>query len=151
MIRAKGASERLATGAIGLFLAVLSWSSPTSAAEYQLVVIEPPAGYERSTAFGVNKLGEVVGRFYNIDPDTGDPKDRQAYVWDSVNGPRLLPTLHGESGAWGINQTGRVSGYSFNAATQERAALWNISTNEITDLGTLTNGTTGASGASSTA
>ena len=148
---ANGISGRVAAGGIGVLLAALTWSSSTTAAEYQAVAIEPPAGYEWSLAWGVNRLGEVVGRFYNIDPDTGGAQDRQAFVWDSVNGARLLPTLHGESGAWDLNQGGQVSGYSFNAAGQERAALWSISTNEISDLGTLTNPTTGASGPSSTA
>jgi probable HAF family extracellular repeat protein len=150
MKNATGFGGRLAAGSIGILLAVLTWSSRGTAADYQVVAIEPPAGYERSLGRGVNRLGEVVGRFYNIDPDTGDAKDRQAFVWDSVKGARLLPTLQGESSAWAINQPGQASGSSFNAAGQERAALWNTSTNELTDLGTLTNTTTGASGPTST-
>ena len=142
---------RAVTAGIGILLAVLAWSSSAIAAEYQAVTIAPPAGYESSLGRGVNELGEVVGRVYNVDPDTGDPKDRRAFLWDSVNGVRLLPTLQGESSPWDINQDGRASGYSFNAAGQERAAHWDTVTNEILDLGTLTNTTTGQSGPTSTA
>jgi probable HAF family extracellular repeat protein len=150
-MRAKGAGGWAAAGGIGFLLAVLIWSSPATAAQYQVVGIEPPTGYEGSSAWGLNRLGEVVGRFFNIDPSTSDVTDRQAFVWDSINGVRLLPTLHGESGGWHINQLGQASGFSFNETGQQRAARWNVSTNAITDLGALTNTTTRVSGPTSSA
>ena len=73
-------------------------------------------------------------------------QDRQAFIWDRASGVRALATLSGESVAWGINQAGSASGYSFDPGGQQRAAWWNVSTNQITDIGTLTGPTSTAYG-----
>jgi hypothetical protein len=56
---------------------------------------------------------KLVGRFYNVDSGTGEAINRKAFIWDRTSGARLLSTLSGESSAWGINNNGYVSGYSY--------------------------------------
>jgi probable HAF family extracellular repeat protein len=134
----------------GLFFLCLLTASNAFAYDYQVTVIQPPAGYTASRAMGINNLGEVVGRFYNID-GSGDAVDRHAFVWDKTNGASLLSTLAGETSAWAINDNGFVAGYSYNAAGKQRAALWDLENGTVDDLGTFRNSTTGVYGESGTA
>jgi len=119
--------------------------SVVSAYDYHALAIPPLLGTERSFALGINNQGQVVGRSYNFIEETG-VQDRQAFIWDRASGVRALATLSGESVAWGINQAGSASGYSFDPGGQQRAAWWNVSTNQITDIGTLTGPTSTAYG-----
>jgi hypothetical protein len=134
----------------GLFLLCLFTASNAFAYDYQVTEIQPPAGYTASRAMGINNLGEVVGRFYNADSDTGGAINRQAFVWDPVNGAALLQTLSGESSAWDINDNGFVSGYSYNAGGKQRAVLWDLDEGTLDDIGGLRNPATGVYGESST-
>jgi probable HAF family extracellular repeat protein len=63
----------------------------------------------------------------------------------------LLTTLSGECSAWGINNNGYVSGYSYTSQGNQHAVVWNSTTNAITDIGTLRNTITSAYGPTSTA
>jgi probable HAF family extracellular repeat protein len=135
----------------GLLFLCLFTASNAFAYDYQITEIQPPAGYTASRATGINNLGEVVGRFYNIDAATGDAVDRQAFVWDKTNGASLLSTLAGETSAWVINDNGFVAGYSYNAAGKQHATLWDLEDGTVDDLGTFRNTSTGAYGESSTA
>ena len=135
----------------GLLFLCLFTASNSFAYDYQVTAIQPPAGYTASRAMGINNLGEVVGRFYNVNPTTGEAINRKAFVWDPTNGAALLRTLNGESSAWGINDNGFVAGYSYNAAGKQRAALWDTQKDTILEIGALTNETTGQTGESSTA
>jgi probable HAF family extracellular repeat protein len=122
-----------------------------SADQYEVTAIEPVSGWERSKAYGINNLSQVVGRFHNYDAANDLDIDRQAFIWDIAGGARLLPTLSGESGAWGINDNGLVSGFSFNAGGYQRAVRWNSADDTLVEIGTLENSATGVSGDSSTA
>jgi probable HAF family extracellular repeat protein len=135
----------------GLFFLCLFTASNAFAYDYQVTEIQPPVGYTASRAMGINNLGEVVGRFYNVDPATGEAVNRKAFVWDKTNGASLLVTLAGEASAWDINDNGFVAGYSYNAEGKQRAALWDLQEGTIDDIGTLRNTSTGVSGESSTA
>ena len=151
MINLKPSIKKRLLVALGVIFLV-AWSSlPSYAYDYQPAEIAPLAGYERSRALGINNAGEVVGRFYNVNADTGEAVDRQAFIWDQTRGARLLSTLSGESSAWGINNHGMVSGYAYTSDGSQHAALWDTSDNSIVDIGTLTNTTSGASGPTSTA
>jgi probable HAF family extracellular repeat protein len=137
--------------AVGALWLALAWGSVAFAYEYQAVAIPPLSAREASTAFGINNQGQVVGRSYNVNPTTGAVEDREGFIWDVVNGARALITLSGQSGPWGLNEAGRASGYSYNQSGEQRAVWWNVSSNQITDIGTLTNPNTQASGPTSTA
>lgn len=108
---------------------------------YETTILQPPAGYERSSFYGINALGQAVGKFSNYDPVAEENTDRQAIVWDPVNGVAMLPTLSGQTATWAINDSGQVAGYSFNAEGFKRAVRWDDdgSSFSIHDLGTLFN------------
>jgi probable HAF family extracellular repeat protein len=133
-----------------LFLCLFTGSN-AFAYDYQVTEIQPLPGYTASRAMGINNLGEVVGRFYNLNPSTGEAINRKAFVWDPTNGAYLLPTLSGECSAWGINDNGFAVGYSYNASAKQRAVLWDLHVNTIDDIGALRNPTTLVYGESSTA
>jgi uncharacterized membrane protein len=135
----------------GIFFLCLFTVSNAFAYDYQITEIQPPAGYTASRAMGINNLGQVVGRFYNIDTATGDAVDRHAFVWDKNDGASLLSTLAGETSAWAINDNGFVAGYSYNGAGKQRAALWDLESGTVDDLGAFRNSSTGVYGESSTA
>ena len=135
----------------GLFLLCLFTASNAFAYDYKVTEIQPLPGYTASRAMGINNLGEVVGRFYNLNPTTGEAINRKAFVWDPTNGAYLLPTLSGECSAWDINDNGFAVGYSYNASAKQRAVLWDLHVNTIDDIGALRNPTTGVYGGSSTA
>jgi len=119
--------------------------------EYEVRGIEPLAGYQRSKIFGINNSGMVVGRFYNYNAETDKEVDRQAFIWSKTEGAKALPSLYGESGAWGVNDAGLASGYSYNEEENQRAVRWDSKSGTVVDIGTLTNANTGANGDSSTA
>jgi len=121
--------------------------------EYDVIAIEPPPDREGSKAHGINNSGQVSGRFHNYDPVQERDADRQAFFWDPSGGAVVLPTLSGDSSAWGLNDNGVVSGYSRNASGYERAAAWDSQETPISivDIGALTNTTTGVSGDTSSA
>jgi probable HAF family extracellular repeat protein len=135
----------------GAFLLCLSINSFSLAFDYQASEIGPLAGYTSSRALGINNAGQVVGRFYNIDSGTGEAINRKAFIWDRAGGARLLSTLSGDSSAWGINNNGYVSGYSYTSQGNQHAVVWNSTTNAITDIGTLRNTITSVYGPTSTA
>jgi probable HAF family extracellular repeat protein len=127
----------------------------TATPEYVPVAIEPAAGHTRSRAYGINDLGQVAGRVSNWDEANQLTVDRNAFFWDPVSGLQLLPGLGGESGAWGLNNQGQASGWSYlssDPAAFERAVRWEMTAIPITvtGLGTLAN-TDGVSGDNSTA
>ncbi len=124
----------------------------STAYEYEALAIEPLSGRARSSARGINNFGQVVGRSHNYDVANDEDVNQEAFVWGPTGGARILGTLSGVSSAWGINDDGAVSGYSFNADGFERAARWDIykSPFAVDDIGTLDN-TSGVSGDSSTA
>ena len=95
-------------------------------------------GYEKSSFYGINRLGQAVGKFSNYDPVADQDIDRQAIVWDPVNGVVMLPTLFGQTATWAINDSGQIAGYSHNEDGHKRAVRWDYF-NSITDLGTLYN------------
>ena len=80
MINLKPSIKKRLLVALGVIFLV-AWSSlPSYAYDYQPAEIAPLAGYERSRALGINNAGEVVGRFYNVNADTGEAVDRQAFI-----------------------------------------------------------------------
>jgi len=83
--------------------------------------------------------------------------DSQAFIWDSTNGYKVLPPLveNAESGVWGINANGQVSGHSNDAEEHKHAVRWDntgglVEDIVIVDIGTLANITTGVNGETST-
>jgi hypothetical protein len=136
---------------VSALLLCLSISSISLAFDYQALEIAPLAGYASSRALGINNAGQVVGRFYNIDSGTGEAINRKAFIWDRTGGARLLSTLSGECSAWGINNNGYASGYSYTSQGNQHAVIWNSTTNAITDIGTLRNTVTSVYGPTSTA
>lgn len=108
---------------------------------YETTILQPPAGYERSSFYGINASGQAAGKFFNFDPVAEKNIDRQAIVLDPVNGVAILPTLSGQTATWAINDSGQVAGYSFNAEGFQRAVRWDNdgSSFSIHDLGTLYN------------
>jgi probable HAF family extracellular repeat protein len=136
---------------VSAFLLCLSINSILLAYDYQASEIAPLAGYTSSRALGINNAGQVVGRFYNVDSGTGEAINRKGYLWDRTSGARLLSTLSGECSAWGINNNGYVSGYSYTSQGNQHAVIWNSTTNAITDIGTFRNTVTSAYGPTSTA
>ena len=121
--------------------------------EYSPIVVGPLAGQARSRAYGIDNAGQVTGRSFNFDDVNQIAVDRTAFVWDALGGPRPLPTLSGESGAWGLNNSGQASGFAYTAAGLQRAVRWNTASSPptITDLGTLINPATLQPGPTSTA
>ena len=121
-------------------LSVVTQDLPQNGSTYGYEVrgIEPPAGYQRSKIFGINNSGMVVGRFYNYNAETDKEEDRQAFIWSKVEGAKTLPSLAGESGAWGINDPGLVSGYSYNQEENKRAVRWDSNDETIVDIGVFT-------------
>jgi probable HAF family extracellular repeat protein len=135
-------------GVLAVLLFVSSLNIPVSFSQgYEVIVIEPPAECENSMAYGINNAGYVVGRFYNCTPEPA----LRAFIWDSINGATVLPTLSGNSSAWAVNEYGLVSGYSYNVDAYKRAVWWDSINTAITDIGALTNETTGISGNESSA
>ena len=121
------------------------------AEEYVVTTILPTTGHNRSKAFGVNNLGQVVGRAHNYDAGSDKDIDREAFIWDQTNGVVVLPTLNGEASAWGVNDSGFVSGFSFNSSGYQRAVRWDSSGGTIFEIGTLANPVTAQNGDNSTA
>jgi probable HAF family extracellular repeat protein len=130
-------------------------ASATSLASYDYVAtaIPPLAGKTRSRGYGINNQGQVAARASNYSDAEQKDIERQAFAWDPVHGGLPLRTLSGESGVWGINDAGLVSGYAYNASGFQHAVRWDTALRPVplTDLGTLTNTTTSASGNTSTA
>jgi len=123
--------------------------SSSSPYEYAVTVIDPILGRERSRCYGINNMGQVVGKAYDYDTETEEEYNRQAFIWDSTNGYKILPPLveNAESGVWGINYNGQVSGYSFNADVPDvhkHGIRWDNTAGPvgdivIVDIGTLIN------------
>jgi len=118
--------------------------------DYIPTAIELLSGYNISRNLGINNLGEVVGRFYNYHNETQQPQDRQAFIWDTINGSSFLVTFGGESSAWGINDFGQASGHFYTAEGYKYAAFW-YDEDTIVDIGALANPNTGVEGDSSIA
>lgn len=82
-------------------------------------------------AFGINDLGQVVGRSERGDGTVG------AFLWDPVTGFTDLGTFGGENAAaFGINNLGQVVGSAQDAAGEDRAFLWDA-VNGLRDLNAL--------------
>lgn len=109
-------------------------------AVYGATILEPPTGYTSSSFYGISPSGQVAGKFSNYDAVAEKDIDRQAIVWDPVNGATLLPTLDGETVTWS-NNDGQVVGYSYDASGFKRAVRWDNDGSgfSIHDLGTLHN------------
>ena len=82
--------------------------------------------------------------------------NNQAFIWDNTNGHKSLPPLvvDAQSGVWGINDNGQVSGHSYNAEEHKHAVRWDntdglVDDIVIVDIGTLYT-TTGVNGETST-
>jgi hypothetical protein len=118
---------------------------------YAIMGIAPSGNAAMSTAYGINDHGEVVGRIYNIDADTDEAIDQQAFKWSALSGVELLPTLSGQSLAWAINDGGMASGFSENSAGNQRAVRWDGAADNPIDLGSLTSDALGQSGDTSRA
>jgi uncharacterized membrane protein len=148
-------TERPSLVAVQVQDAVAAHAFDAAGSEYVVLAIDPPAGHTRSRAYGINDLGQVAGRVSNWDDVNQLTVDRNAFVWDPVSGIQLLPTLGGEGGAWGLNNDGQASGWSYlssDPAAFQRAARWETAVvpMTVTDLGALVN-TNGVSGDNSTA
>jgi probable HAF family extracellular repeat protein len=98
-----------------------------------------------STALAINNKGQVVGY------STTATGRWHAFLWDSTGGMRDLGTLGGGySMAYGINDAGQVVGVATGAEVGgggygfvqevEHAFLWDPSTQQMQDLGTLIGG-----------
>ena len=131
---------------LGLICLLTGSNAANANNKYEVVDIPPPDGYTRSKCHGINNNGQVAGRYYNY---TTEAIDKQAFVWDCTNGMIPLPTLSGESSAWAINESGLVSGDSYNASGYQRAVRWDTTNATIIDLGALTNPNTQVEGDSS--
>ncbi|MBI4824805.1 MAG: InlB B-repeat-containing protein [Nitrospirae bacterium] len=104
----------------------------TSSLSYVITDIGVLPGDNRSEAYGVNKLGQVVGISYNS-ADTGK---RHAFIWDRTNGIQDLGNLgviYSQANA--INDSGQVVGYSRISGTTGHAFLWDR-INGMQDIGT---------------
>jgi probable HAF family extracellular repeat protein len=86
-----------------------------------LTVIAPPAGMSATFATGINAGGAVVGwAMTNPDPD-----HTLARAFYYEGGTAIaLPTLSGNSQAYGIRNEGTVVGYSRDAANVQHAVEW---------------------------
>jgi len=122
-----------------------------SSYEYEVTAIEPLEGSTGSKCFGINNAGEVVGRSFTSNAATGADENRRAFIWSRSQGIKALPTLSGESGAWGINDSGFASGYAYTAEVKQHAVRWDSRAMTIVDIGTLKNTTTNVSGDTSSA
>ena len=113
--------------------------APLVLADYLVTRIDPLPDYERSKGYGINNSGAIVGRFYDYNEMTEAEENRQAFVWNPIDGASLLPTLDGETSAWGINDDSFASGYSTNASGFKHAVRWDTTLATILDIGTLEN------------
>jgi len=130
---------RAIPGTITIAVACAAGTIAAAAGPYQVAEVSPLAGQTQSRAYGINNLGAVVGRSSNYDAGQGKAVDRTAIVRSPAGTVQALPTLSGESGAWEIDDSGRASGFAFNASSQQRAVRWNTANSTILDLGTLVN------------
>ena len=118
---------------------------------YLALEIPPLEGQDFTRGYAINNHPQVAGRSFNLDPDSEEAVDKRALLWDFRSGSIALPSLDGESGAWGLNETGTASGFSTNAAGHKHAVSWSLNEGTITDLGTLANPDTQQAGDESTA
>lgn len=94
---------------------------------------------EASDAWGINRLGQVVGEVYL----STNLYQARAFLWSAANGRQDLGTLPGCEDMWalGVNDLGQVVGLA-NCRTDYRAFLWSAAKG-LQDIGTLP-GCTGA-------
>lgn len=130
-----------------------AWSS-----EYRVFIIDPVLNRERCKAYGINSQGQVVGKAYNYDVNADEELNRQAFIWNIAGDYKILPPLSegGESGVWGINDSGQVSGYAYTVEGYRHGVRWDNTNGTVedivlVDMGTLTNVDTGMSGDESSA
>jgi probable HAF family extracellular repeat protein len=139
---------RIALGA-GFFLGTIALGVGQS---YTITAIGVLKGDNESSGLFINFSGQVVGCSDVANgegyPCTGTGTGQHAFLWSASGGLKDLKTLPGGniSGALGINDSGKVVGYS-NAkgvtGTNFHASSW-TSGGEMTDLGTLSGGTSSA-------
>jgi probable HAF family extracellular repeat protein len=102
--------------------------------EYEIIDLGTLGGGFRTSAYGINDAGQVVGHSWNSDGD------ERAFLWDSANGMIDLGTLGGSwSWAHAINSVGQVVGYSRTAGGaigENHAFLWD-STIGMVDMFTV--------------
>ncbi|WP_186441139.1 dockerin type I domain-containing protein [Desulfamplus magnetovallimortis] len=102
--------------------------------EYEVTIIDPPQGYEMSSAFGLNTLGQVVGAMIDSNGNY------YAFAWD--NGTiTILDSIDPasafyDSGSWRITDDGKITGYSSNNEGNPHAVIWDIATGTPIDLHT---------------
>jgi probable HAF family extracellular repeat protein len=80
-----------------------------------------PGGANNSEAYGINNVGQVVGRSYAA-------AGIRAFLWDAAGGMQdlgVLPNGTSVSEALGINDAGQVVGFSGESLGQ-KAFLWDV-------------------------
>lgn len=106
-------------------------------------VVSPPSRGDVLNAIGhrfmvgkaLNNAGQVVGS------DARSPGGPQAFLWDPVDGPRLLERLAVDqpSAAVAVNDFGVVAGWAQDAQGTPRAVVWSAD-GGVTDIGTVLGG-----------
>jgi probable HAF family extracellular repeat protein len=76
-------------------------------------------GGNRSVARSINEAGEIAGDSYTVDNTI-----HHGFLWTEAAGMRKLFGLAGSGGAYGINQSGQVVGWSVNGDGFDRATGW---------------------------
>lgn len=108
--------------------AAIAWFDGVGQLQVRQLGVLP--GYGRSEAFAISEDGTRVAGSCNF--------DQQAFVWTAQTGMVSLGTLGGGTTALGVNNAGRVVGWSFTKGTFPQAAfLWQSGT--MFDLNSLAN------------
>lgn len=113
---------------------VLAVITPTvsQAVSYRATLLDPLANFSKSTAYGINESGVVVGK----SSTSANGGKNRACVWEGLS-VRDLGTLPGgsNSGAYAINKDGVIVGWSDTSEGRPHACMWDAS--GIHDLGML--------------
>ncbi len=116
----------------GFFVAivVVGLSSASSRADvmYTVTGLGMLPGATSSQANAINNLGQIVG-YCAMNPGS------EAFLWTSGGGMQMVPTLgRTYNGAYGINNSGTVVGWSDTASGNRHAFAYNVGTG-VQDLG----------------
>jgi probable HAF family extracellular repeat protein len=108
--------------------------------------LQPLGGnYPNSKAYGINKLGQIVGSCSNSQNTVS-----VACVWtDPAKAPTVLSPLPGYTSGYAnaINDNGLIVGRSYNNATSQHACKWTLTApDQPVDLGALGGAASTASG-----
>jgi probable HAF family extracellular repeat protein len=108
--------------------------------QYQIIDLGTLSGYASSEAFSINNNGQIVGRAYNYDNNSGAFYTRAILFNPDGSGNNTdLGTLGGNySAAFSINNNGQIVGWADNDSQYTHATLFDsIDTRNNKDLGTL--------------